>query len=60
MKLNYAIGTNDLLLKIKKAREMLQDGYNVKFLIKLRGREKIFANKAIEKLDIVKNDLLDV
>lgn len=60
MKLNYAIGVNDLQLKIKKWREMLTDGYNVKFLIKLKGREKIFASKAIEKLNMVKNELVDV
>jgi translation initiation factor IF-3 len=36
VKINYAIGENDLQLKIKKAKEMLQDGYNVKFFIKLR------------------------
>ncbi|MBU0626412.1 translation initiation factor IF-3 [Patescibacteria group bacterium] len=36
MKLNYAIGLNDLNLKIKKGRELLTDGYNVKFMIKLK------------------------
>ena len=60
LKINYAIWENDLQLKIKKAREMLQDGYNVKFFIKLRGREKIYAAKAIEKLAFVKLTLVDV
>lgn len=59
MKLNYAIGMNDLQLKIKKAREMLKDGYNVKFMIKLKWREKIFTDKAVEKLNIVRTELLD-
>jgi translation initiation factor IF-3 len=49
-----------LQLKIKKAKEMLQDGYNVKFFIKLRGREKIYAGKAVEKLAFVKLALADV
>lgn len=60
MKLNYAIWANDLLLKIKKWREMLSEWYNVKFLIKLRWREKIFTDKAVEKLNTVKADLADV
>jgi translation initiation factor IF-3 len=60
LKLNYAIWENDLQLKIKKGREMLQDGYNVKFLIKLKWREKIYASKAIEKLQSVKLLLADV
>lgn len=60
VKLNYAIWINDLQLKIKKAREMLGDHYNVKFFIKLRGREKIFANKAVEKLNFIKTELADI
>ncbi|MDD3263117.1 MAG: translation initiation factor IF-3 [Candidatus Absconditabacteria bacterium] len=60
LKINYAIGENDLQLKIKKAREMLKDGYNVKVLIKLKGREKIYASKAVEKILFVKDALVDV
>jgi len=60
VKINYAIGENDLQLKIKKAKEMLQDGYNVKFFIKLRWREKIYAGKAVEKLAFIKLALADV
>jgi translation initiation factor IF-3 len=36
IKLNYAIGENDLQLKIKKAIEFLKERYNVKFFIKLK------------------------
>lgn len=60
LKINYAIGENDLQLKIKKAREMLQDWYNVKLMIKLKWREKIYANKAIEKILSMKSSLADV
>ena len=59
LKINYAIGENDLLLKMKKAREMLWDGYSVRFLIKLKGREKIYGGKAVEKLQYVKQSLSD-
>ena len=57
IKINYAIWENDLLMKINKAIEFLQDRYNVKFFIKLKWREKIYANKAVEKLVRIKNDL---
>lgn len=60
LKINYAIWENDLQLKIKKAREMLQDWYNVKLLIKLKWREKIYSAKAIEKILSMKNSLADV
>jgi translation initiation factor IF-3 len=36
IKLNYAIGDNDLALKIKKAKEFLGEKHNVKFSIKLK------------------------
>lgn len=59
IKINYAIGENDLQLKMKKAIEFLKERYNVKFFIKLKGREKIYANKAIERLISIKNNLAD-
>lgn len=60
VKLNYAIGDNDLALKMKKAREFLAEKNNVKFSIKLKGREKIYASKAVEKLIKIKEALADV
>lgn len=60
MKLNYGIWDNDLMLKIKKATEMLLEGFNVKFMIKLKGREKIYGSRAIEKLMKIKVDLSKV
>ncbi len=57
LKINYAIGENDLQLKIKKGKEFLGEGHNVKFSIKLRGRENIYANKAIERLMQIKTAL---
>lgn len=59
IKLNYAIWENDLQMKIKKAIDFLKDRYNVKFFIKLKWREKIYANKAIEKLMRIKSDLAE-
>ncbi len=59
IKINYAIGENDLQLKIKKAIEFLKERYNVKFFIKLKWREKIYANKAVERLIGIKNTLAE-
>jgi len=36
IKISYAIGDNDLALKIKKAEEFLKDGDNVKISIRLK------------------------
>lgn len=57
IKISYSIGDNDLQMKIKKAIEFLKERYNVKFFIKLKWREKIYAGKAIEKLVKIKSDL---
>lgn len=59
IKINYAIWENDLQMKMKKAVEFLKDRNNVKFFIKLKWREKIYANKAVEKLIKIKNDLAE-
>lgn len=50
LKISYAIWENDLQLKIKKAKEFLQEWNNVRFVIKLKWREKIYEDKAIERL----------
>lgn len=56
LKISYAIWENDLNLKIKKWKEFLEWWDNVKFLIRLRWREKIYSEKAKERLkDIVKD-----
>jgi translation initiation factor IF-3 len=47
-----------LTLKIKKAEEFLKAGDNVKVSIRLKGRERIYSSKALEKIVQVKNALL--
>lgn len=58
IKISYAIWDNDLALKIKKAEEFLKDWDNVKVSIRLKGRERIYSAKALEKIIQVKNALL--
>jgi translation initiation factor IF-3 len=58
IKLSYSIGDNDLALKVRKAEEFLKDGDNVKISVRLKGRERMYANKALEKIVAVKEKLL--
>lgn len=60
LKVSYAIWENDLKMKIKKWREFLEWWDNVKFLLRLRWRERIYSDKAIEKLKSIVVDLEDV
>ena len=57
IKLSYSIGENDLALKVKKAEEFLKDGDNVKISVRLKGRERMYADKALEKIIAVKESL---
>lgn len=57
IKLSYAIGDNDLALKLKKAEEFLTSWTSVKISIKLKWREKMYADKALEKIQYAKDQL---
>lgn len=59
LKVSYAIGDNDLQLKIKKAQELLKDWDNVKFSIRLKGRERMYEEKAVQKLKFIQDALVD-
>ncbi|MDR0282686.1 MAG: translation initiation factor IF-3 C-terminal domain-containing protein [Candidatus Peribacteria bacterium] len=58
IKISYAIGDNDLALKIKNVEKFLKEGDNVKISIRLKGRERIYADKALEKIVQVKESLI--
>ncbi len=53
LKISYMIGENDLAMKIRKAEELLTDWYNVKMLIRLRWREKMYGDSAKAKLMVI-------
>lgn len=59
VKFGYTIGENDLQLKIKKSQEFLDEGYGVRFAVRLKGRERIYADKVVEKLKFVEEALKD-
>ncbi|MEF2175511.1 MAG: translation initiation factor IF-3 [Candidatus Absconditabacteria bacterium] len=60
VKFGYNIGDNDLLLKMKKAREFLDDGYSVKFMVVLRGRENIYKDRSYEQMKKIIELLSDI
>ncbi len=59
IKLSYWIDENDLKMKIEKAKELLQKWYNIKFTLKLRGRENIFKQQSKENMKYVESMLSD-
>lgn len=60
VKVAYAIAENDLLFKIKQMRWFLEEGYMVRLSVRLKWRENIYKDRAIEKLEFVKEELQDV
>ncbi len=60
VKLRPNIGTSDYKLCIDKSVQWLSKGDSVKFLIRLRGRENQYRDRAAELLDRVANDLSQV
>lgn len=59
LKVSYSIWENDLQLKVKKAQEILQWWDNVKFSIRLKWRERMYAEKAVQKLEAIQWMLVD-
>lgn len=48
IRLTAKIGDHDLLFKAEQAKEFLAKNHKVRVNMRLRGRENIFANKAID------------
>jgi translation initiation factor IF-3 len=58
--IRYNIGDNDLIMKINKGKEILSEGYQLRFAIKLKGRENIFKDIAFAKLQKVVEGIGDL
>ena len=48
IQLSMVIQANDLEIKAKRARQFLQDGNKLKIVLRMRGREQAFADRAKE------------
>jgi len=57
LKLRPNTDTHDLMTKIRHAKKFLEDGNKVKFTVFFRGREIMFAEKALENLNLVISEL---
>lgn len=57
LKIRPNTDTHDLNTKIRHAKKFLEDGNKVKFTVFFRGREIIFAEKALENLNFIINEL---
>ena len=53
IKFNFAIGDNDLKLKIKKAKEFFSEGYGVRFVTILKGTERSNPEIVLEKFKMI-------
>lgn len=59
IKLSYSIWENDLNMKIEKIKKLLQEGYSVRMVLKLRWRENIFKSQARRIMEKVNKELED-
>ena len=57
LKIRPNTDTHDLMTKVRQAKKFLEDGNKVKFTVFFRGREIMFAEKALENLNIIVNEL---
>ena len=57
LKIRPNTDTHDLNTKIRHAKKFLEDGNKVKFTVFFRGREIIFAEKALGNLNFIINEL---
>ena len=57
LKIRPNTDTHDLMTKIRQAKKFLEDGNKVKFNVFFRGREIMFAEKALENLNVIVKEL---
>ncbi len=60
LRLRYRTDSGDLETKLKHAREFLENGDKVKFTMRFRGREIVYAQAGAAKLDAIVQALSDI
>ncbi len=60
LRIRYRTDKGDLQTKLKQARGFLEDGNKVKFSMRFRGREAMYVNLGIEKLNEITEALNDI
>ena len=59
LEFGYSTTEHDLDMKIKKWKELLSEGYQLRFVVKLRGRENIYREVARDKMQFIIDKLVD-
>ncbi|HSW59157.1 MAG TPA: translation initiation factor IF-3 [bacterium] len=57
LKIRPNTDTHDLMTKVRQAKKFLEEGNKVKFTVFFRGREIMFAEKALENLNLIVKEL---
>lgn len=57
VKLTYKIDEHDFQTKVERAKKFLDEGIKVKVFLPLHGRENIFADKALERIDRFRTEI---
>ena len=60
IKIWYSTSINDVNVKVEKVKELMDEWYSIKLLMKLRWRERGFKHLAIEKMNDIIKPLLDI
>ncbi len=60
LRIRYRTDVGDLEIKLKHAREFLDEGHKVKFSMRFRGREVQYLDLGREKFETIKSRLSDV
>lgn len=60
LRIRYRTDTGDLETKLKHAREFLGEGDKVKFSMRFKGREIMYVNLGVEKLNMIAQRLSDI
>lgn len=60
LRIRYRTDKGDLQTKLKQARNFLEDGDKVKFSMRFKGREAMYVNLGVEKLNEITEALSDI
>ena len=60
LRIRYRTDVGDLEVKLKHAREFLEEGHKVKFSMRFRGREAQYLDLGREKFEVIKSRLADI
>jgi len=60
LRLGPTTGSGDIQRFVKRARDFIDDGDKVKITVKMKGREAMFPEVAVDKIKTIEKELIDV